>query len=162
MVAVVCECCGKEFNVKPKRVRRGVRYCSMECRRNHQYTGRFVRSDGYVAVRVGDDYQLEHRVVVEAHIGRKLERWEHVHHRNEIKHDNRLENLEVLSVANHTREHHQGVQPSRWVQCECLNCGKPLQRLAVVVAKHPHTFCDRACYIAGAARTPGRGRNSES
>ena len=162
MVAVTCECCGKSFNVKPKRARRGVRYCSMECRRSHQYTGRFVRSDGYVAIRVGADYQLEHRVVMETHLGRVLGRCEHVHHRNGVKHDNRLENLEVLTVADHAREHHPGAQPSKWVQCRCLHCGNSLQRLAVVVAEHPHTFCNRACYVAGAARTPGRGRKTES
>ena len=38
-----------------------------------QYTGRFVRSDGYVAVRVGADFQLEHRVLMERHLGRSSE-----------------------------------------------------------------------------------------
>ncbi len=158
MAVVVCECCGKEFKVKPKRVRRGVRYCSMGCRRDHQFTGRFVRSDGYVAVRVGDGYCLEHRVIMESHLGRKLGPREHVHHRNGIRHDNRLANLEVLTISDHARKHCRGVQPSRWVRCKCLACGAALQRLGCIVAKHPHTFCNRSCYVAGSGKLPGRGR----
>ena len=161
MVLVICECCEREFSVKPKRVRRGVRYCSMECRRRHQYTGRFVRSDGYVAVRVGAQFQLEHRVIMEAHLGRRLDTREHVHHRNEIKHDNRLENLEVLSVGDHASEHHPGAQPAKWTERECPSCGGVFRRLRVALERNPNAFCSRACYVAGSHLLPGRGRKAK-
>lgn len=47
----------------------------------------------------------EHRLVVEKAIGRLLTRDEHVHHINGDRLDNRLENLEVMGQAKHSREH---------------------------------------------------------
>jgi hypothetical protein len=50
----------------------------------------------------------EHRVVMEAKIGRKLEPWELVHHKDENTANNHPDNLEIKEWGKHTADHHFG------------------------------------------------------
>lgn len=75
--------------------------------------GEITRSDGYILVRIGyitrnkkgARYKLKHRIVMEEFLKRPLLRSEVIHHKNGIKNDNRIENLEVTSQSKHAKEH---------------------------------------------------------
>jgi HNH endonuclease len=60
----------------------------------HKYAG-YLNRNGYFEIRVDGRRIFQHRYVIEQHLGRRLLPEENVHHKNGIRHDNRLENPEL-------------------------------------------------------------------
>lgn len=84
----------------------------------------WVDKRGYRWIRVTENgkrrAKREHRHVMEQSLGRALHPEELVHHINDNRSDNRIENLEILQWGEHTAYHHNGThrteQHKRMVQ----------------------------------------------
>lgn len=114
--AFTCDTCGKSFEVKASQAEKyNVRYCSKQCMYKKQseerrgagtpwYKGGYIAS-GYRVITVDRKKHLEHRYIMEQHLGRELTRAEDVHHRDGDKLNNDIDNLRVMSKKDHTRLH---------------------------------------------------------
>lgn len=98
------------------------RYCSRSCADTRRSEDMRIPNDQFKAryrsINVNGRRMLEHRYVMEQALGRRLETWEQVHHRNHDRLDNRLDNLELVTSAEHGLRH--TVHP---VRKPCVICG---------------------------------------
>jgi len=132
MKTKICKQCGKEF-IKDSRISyekySRQRFCSKTCGlysrkgevrpnktgENHPgwKGGRRKIENGYIIVSrpkhpycQSHGYILEHRLVMEKHLGRYLHPKEIVHHINGHKTDNRIENLELIKNQSQHMKYH--------------------------------------------------------
>ena len=120
-----CKTCGEKFYCYPSQMPKR-QYCSMRCRnadpdrktREGMGSG-LTKVKGYVYQKAkhhpnknSQGYVMQHRLVTESPIGRFLVANEEVHHKNGVKDDNRIENLEIVLKKTH------------FGQVQCPHCQK--------------------------------------
>ena len=90
-----------------------------------------------------------HRWLMEQFLGKKLSNNEVVHHKNGITTDNRLENLEVQSRSQHTKNHKTKPFYEVYEKRKCKRCGKEFVAIKRYLRskwrKTPYIFCGRSC-----------------
>lgn len=106
---VICKVCESEF--LPPRPKDGADYCSYKCSGISMRKERVDRN-GYWYVFVENHpnrnkqgYVPEHHLIMEKKLGHFIEDGFVVHHINEDKKDNRIENLEYMSSSEHNSLH---------------------------------------------------------
>ena len=128
-MAITCVClmCGKNFERFSRDIRRGAgKYCSRACldKSRVKQGNRYMTSDGYIRIHLGNGKSiLEHRLVMEKHLGRKLQNGELVHHIDGNKTNNQIENLAVVNGKEHAAIHL--VLEDQWAKeyDRCAECG---------------------------------------
>lgn len=95
----------------------------------------------YKQIVVDGKVVYEHRYIMEQHLGRKLGRYEYVHHINENTRDNRIENLVIMTPEEHNY-HHIGKLPKIKI---CKMCGKEFK--PSVDHRGRNILCSHECWL---------------
>ena len=81
-------------------------------------------------------YIAEHRLVMEKYLGRYLKSEEHIHHINKDKTDNKIENLKLVTRAEHIYEHR-----GKASLIKCLVCLIKFKKICKT-----SKYCSTKCY----------------
>jgi len=68
----------------------------------------YLDMHGYLRTRINGKEVRLHRYVMEQHLRRKLLPTEIIHHKNGVRIDNRIENMEIVTRAQHRAIHNYG------------------------------------------------------
>ena len=102
----------------------------------------------YPGKRYRGKYAYEHHILYWRQYGLVLSKGSVLHHKNGIKHDNRIENLEILEWSEHTQQH----RIIEEVVFNCSNCGrkhslKPSIYRKRMKCNEGRVFCSRRCGV---------------
>jgi hypothetical protein len=125
---LICDYCEKEFEVHQGQIdrrKKELHFCCDICDLNYSLKNnlpvkddswpgvRRISKEGYVRVYLRElsvekrVIMPEHQYVMEKNLGRKLKKGECIHHKNGIRDDNRIENLELIENRKiHSKNHY--------------------------------------------------------
>src|SRR5580692_10447101 len=108
-----------EFSIK--QATRVIKKPSIVGNKNPHWQGGEIRRKGRVMIYSPNHpfpsetvYVYRYRLVMEKHLGRYLKHDEVIHHKNRIKDDDRLENLQLMTNAGHSQMHGADFLNGKW------------------------------------------------